>query len=157
MRTVSTVVCALLVSVLCSASASAQGMGDRIRALHEAAQFERARAAEFHKLANEDQNVAQSRENQARDLENNAVRYAERANFHRSMAAQFGNNPDQVRLARECDALAGEMRRVAAERRNMVGMLRSHVGLYSGWAANMEARAAAYDNQASSLQNAGRL
>lgn len=157
MRTLSTALCTLLLCAVCSSSASAQNLGERIKVLREAAQFDRARAAEFRKFANEDSGVAQARERQAQDLDNNANRYAERANFHRSLAAQFGNNPDQVRLANECQSLANELHKMANERRNIVGTLRAHVNNYNSWASSLEGRAASYENQANMLQSAGRL
>jgi hypothetical protein len=157
MRTALAFVFASLTSMAFVAPAAAESPGEAARRLREAAQFDHARAEEFRKLANEDDGVAQGRARQAQDLDNNAIKYSQRAQYHRAIAAQFGNNPDQLRLARECDQLATEMHNMANERRNIVRLLQGHVGQWRNWANALDARAASEQQAADSLANAGRL
>ena len=71
--------------------------------------------------------------------------------------AQYGNNPDQLRLAHECDELATSLHNVANERRTLVRTLEAHVITWRQWVTNLNARAAAEDAAANRLQSAGNL
>lgn len=157
MRTLLALAFAAVTSLAMVAPAHSDSPQEAARRLHEAAQFDRARAAEFNKLAGEDEGVAQSRARQAADLDNNAIKYSERANFHRALAAQFGNNADQLRLARECDALATSLHNIANERRSIVTSLQNHVIQWRTWSQNLQQRAANQDAVAARLQSGGML
>jgi len=151
------VTAALFLATAATSPARAETPAQTAQRLRDYAQFDQARAAEFTKIANEDEGVARGREAQANDLDNNARNFEQRANFHRQVAAAYGNNPEQLRLAGEADMLARDFHNMANERRQIAKQLSQHVAQMRNWAKTFADRARNELAMANNLQNAGKL